>query len=180
MLCTELESRILDYQEGRLSPAIRQEVEAHIAHCAACRQLAGQLQLLDAVLSAALRVPALSADFDTRLLGRVEAVPQVLSEAQRSERRRQLQAEFEAGQAQLRPGAFSTGALLDYLTWPALGGVAAGLVCLLAERGFARAGGLVHAGSVAALLPWLAAATAVLAAALAVPFPRAHKWLGIA
>jgi anti-sigma factor RsiW len=71
MTCEEIENRILDHQENRLSPARREEVEKHLAGCPGCRIFARQLQQLDAALSAGVRVPALSADFDRRLRERI-------------------------------------------------------------------------------------------------------------
>src|SRR5271168_2553546 len=101
MSCEEIENRILDYQENQLPPAQRQEIEAHLATCPGCRTFGRQLQQLDGALSAGVKVPAISVDFDRRLRERIEAAPAALSEAQRTERKRQLQAEFEAGMARL-------------------------------------------------------------------------------
>lgn len=64
MSCQEIENKILDYQENHLSPAQREEVETHLAGCAGCRAFARQLQQLDAALSASVKVPPLSADFN--------------------------------------------------------------------------------------------------------------------
>src|SRR5208282_3428641 len=101
MSCEEIENKILEYQENQLSLAQRVEVETHLAGCAGCRIFARQLQQLDAAILAGLKVPALSAEFDRRLQERIQVAPAALSEARRAERERQLQAEFEAGQARI-------------------------------------------------------------------------------
>src|SRR6478672_8869465 len=101
MLCEEIENQILDYQENQLSSARREEVETHLAGCANCRIFAQQLRQLDEQLSARGKIPATSADFDRKLRERIQAVPAVLLEAQKTERKRQLQAEFEAGMARI-------------------------------------------------------------------------------
>ena len=177
MSCEEIENKMLAWQENQLSPAHREEVETHLAGCADCRTFARRLQQLDAALAAKIKVPALSADFDRRLRERIQTVPAVLSEAERAERKRQLQAEFEAGMVRIGRGSFALGSLLNHLTWPALGAVAGWLAWrftpqLTAHLDIHSLGGLTPN-----LLPWLAASAVLLTIGLAEAFPRPWKFL---
>jgi len=182
MLCQEIENRILDYQEDKLSPAQREEVETHLAGCAGCRIFARQLQQLDAALSASVKIPALSANFDRRLQERIQATPAVLSEAQRAERKRQLQAEFDADMARIGWRAFALGSLPNHLTWPVLAAVAAWLVWRFTLQLTALPNTQSLGGLDPNLLPWLAVGAVFLAVGLAEAFPRWWKilsqWLG--
>jgi len=177
MSCEEIEHRILDYQENRLSPAQRAEVEIHLGGCAACRRLARQLRQLDAALSASVNVPALPADFEQRLRERMQAAPAALSEAGRAERRRQEQAEFDAGMARISRGSFSLDSLLRHLTWPALAGVAGWLAWRITLQWTAHLNAQSLGGLAPGLLPWLAASAVFLAVFLAEAFPRPWKRL---
>jgi anti-sigma factor RsiW len=177
MLCQEIENRILDYQENQLSPAQREEVETHLAGCAGCRVFARQLQQIDEALSASVMVPALSANFDRRLRERLLAAPAVLSEAQRAERQRQLQAEFEAGMTRIGRGAFALGSLLDHLTWPVLAAVAAWLLWRFTPQLTAHLNAQSLGGLDPNLLPCLAASAVFLAVGLAEAYPRRWKFL---
>jgi anti-sigma factor RsiW len=177
MSCEEIENKILDYQENQLPPPQRNEVENHLVDCADCRIFARQLEQLDATLSARVKVPVLSADFDRRLRERIQAAPAALSEADRAERKRQLQAEFETGMARIGRGAFALGNLLNHLTWPALGAVAG----WLAWRFTPELADHLHAQSLGGLapnqLPWLAASAVFLTVGLAEAFLRQWKSL---
>lgn len=102
MNCEEFETRFLAGSENDLSADGRAAREQHLAECDACRTLAGQLDQLDTALTRQLKAPALPADFDRRLAQRIQVEATVLSEAERAERKRQMQAEYEAGLAQLR------------------------------------------------------------------------------
>ncbi len=42
--CIHSEERLADYLEGQLEPAERAQMEAHLAECAACRELAAQVR----------------------------------------------------------------------------------------------------------------------------------------
>jgi anti-sigma factor RsiW len=169
MSCLEIERKILDYQENRLPAAQRQEVEAHLSGCSECRQFARQLQELDAALSLGIKSPALSTDFDRRLRQKIQALP---TEAQRTERRRQLQIEFDAGMARLRRGVFELGNLLDHLGWPVTAALGAWLVWRITPQVTAR----LHLRSLGDvdpnLVPWLVAGAVLAAVALAKAFPR--------
>jgi Putative zinc-finger len=178
MLCEEIEKRILDYQENQLSVAQREEVETHLARCADCRIFARQLQQLDAALSASVKVPALSADFDWRLRERIQAVPTALSEAQRAERKHELQAEFEAGMVRIGRGSFALGSLLNHFTWPALAAVAGWLTWRFTPLLTAHLNAQSLGGLAPNLLPWLAASAVFLAVGLAEAFARQWKFLG--
>jgi anti-sigma factor RsiW len=177
MSCQEIKNRILDYQENQLSPAQREEVETHLAGCAACRIFARQIQQLDAALSRSVKVPALSANFDRRLWERIQAAPAALSEAQQAERKRQLQAEFEAGMARIRRGAFALGSLLNHLTWPVLVVVAACLAWSFTPELTAHLNAQSLGGLDPNLLPWLAVSAVFMAVGLAEAFPRQWKTL---
>jgi anti-sigma factor RsiW len=48
MVCEQFEARLMEYGEGGLAAADHAAVEAHLAECAACRELAGALRELDA------------------------------------------------------------------------------------------------------------------------------------
>jgi anti-sigma factor RsiW len=177
MSCEEIENRILDCPENQLPPAQRQEVEAHLATCAGCRTFARQLQRLDAALSTGVKVPALPADFDRRLRERIEAAPPALSEAQRAERKRQLQAEFEAGMARLGQGSFALGSLLSHLTGSAMAAAAGALVWLFTSPWAARLNPQSLGGFPPNALPWLAASAVFLAIGLGGVFPRQWRAL---
>jgi anti-sigma factor RsiW len=175
MLCEEIENRILDFQENQLSAAQRAEVESHLAGCANCRLLAQRLHRLDATLRANVKVPALSADFEQRLWERVEAAPSALSEAQRAERKRQLEAEFEAGVARLHHGAFASGGLWQYLASPAVAALAGGIAWACARQWTIHFNPASVAGIPANLIPWLAASGIILVAGLVEILPRRWK-----
>jgi anti-sigma factor RsiW len=178
MSCEDIENKILDYQENQLSPAQRKAVEIHLAGCADCRTFARQLQQLDTAFSARMIIPALSTDFNRRLQERIQAIPTGLSEAQRAERKRQLQDEYEAGIARIRRGSFRMGSVLKYLLWPALAVAAGWLVWCLTSQMTAHFNARSLGGLNPDLLPWLAASAAFLAIALAGPFPRQWKFPG--
>src|SRR5450432_3263380 len=114
MACEEFENQISDYLENQLPPADRARVAAHLAGCADCRAFAQQLEQLDAQLLRAVKTRALSADFKARLQQRVQMTV-VLSEAERAERKRQLQAEYEAGLARLNRFTLPPRKLLEVL-----------------------------------------------------------------
>jgi len=112
MTCDEFEKRILTDPENQLAACERAAAEEHLAACASCQALARQFQQLDAALTIQVKAPALSANFDQRLAKRIQAGTVVLSEAQRAERKRQLQVEFAHGLAQLNRHAWLPDGLL--------------------------------------------------------------------
>jgi hypothetical protein len=178
MSCEEIENKILEYQENQLSLAQRVEVETHLAACAGCRIFARQLRQLDAALSAGVKVPALSAEFDRRLQERIQVAPAALSEAQRAERERQLQAEFEAGLARIERWSFALDSLLKHLTWPVLAMLAGWLTWHFTVPLTVHLNAQSLGGVDPNLLPWLAASAVFLAVGLAEAFPRQWKLLG--
>lgn len=115
MTCDQFENQFLADPEYPLSASERAAGESHLAGCAACQTLARQLQQLDAALTSKVKAPAISADFNQRLARRIQAEVTILSEAQRSERKRQLQAEYEAGLQQFRHARLRLTDLLDGL-----------------------------------------------------------------
>jgi anti-sigma factor RsiW len=175
MLCQEIESRILDYQEGRLPPAQRARVETHLAGCAACREFARQLQQLDAVLAARAKVPVLSDGFERRLRRRVQSAPAVLNAAEWAERKRLLQAEFEAGLAGIGRGAFALDSLLQPLIWPALAAAAGWLAWRVTYQLASHTAGQSPGGLSLRLTPWLVVSAIFLVAGLAEAFPRSWR-----
>jgi predicted anti-sigma-YlaC factor YlaD len=100
MACIEFENQIPDYLEKQLSPAEQSHVATHLAGCAACRAFARQLEQLDVALARTVNPPTLSPEFRTRLQQRIQTIP-VWSQAEIAERKRQLQAEYEAGLVRL-------------------------------------------------------------------------------
>jgi len=177
MTCDEFENRFLACQENQLSADERAAGEKHLASCAACQALARQLQQLDVALTIRVQAPALSADFNARLSKRIQAGTTVLSEAQRAERKRQLQAEYEAGREELRRTSLRLTGLLEGLRYVALAALAGGLVWqfrpellnLLAAQGLSGAGQTL----------WLATAAGAvfLAIGLIAAFPRTSRQL---
>ncbi len=178
MSCEEIENKILECQENQLSLAQRVEVETHLAGCPGCRIFARQLQQLDAALSASIKAPALSAEFDRRLQERIQVAPAALSEAQRAERERRLQAEFEEGQARIGRGPFALDSLSKHLAWPALALLAGWLTWHFTLPLTARLNAQSLGGLDPNLLPWLAASAVFLTVGLAESFPRQWRFLG--
>jgi|WetSurMetagenome_2_1015567.scaffolds.fasta_scaffold791062_1 anti-sigma factor RsiW len=127
MACEEFENRLLDYQENHLSAGERTAVERHLANCAKCQALVRQLQHLDAALLRTVKVPTLRADFSARLQQRIQAGTVVLSKAQIAERKRRMQAEYEAGLAQICRWPLRFASLLGYLRLAVLSALAVGL-----------------------------------------------------
>ncbi|HEX3717266.1 MAG TPA: zf-HC2 domain-containing protein [Verrucomicrobiae bacterium] len=166
MSCEETELRILEHQENQLSPALREKMETHLADCASCRMFARQLQRLDAALSAGIQTPVLSANFDQRLAERIGVGSRILSEAERAERKRALQAEFEAGQARLGRGLFGLDGLMRHLIWPALAVVFGWLAWQLTLDLTTHITAQSLGGLDPRLLPWLTASTVCLAVGL--------------
>ena len=167
MLCDDIVDKILAGQYSPLSPSERRAVENHLAGCADCRTFADSLQQLDAALTAQIVSPPLTAAFDGRLWARIRAASPALSDVQRSERKRQLQAEFESGIVRIRRGAFAMGGLLNHLTLPALALVAGWVAWLLTSHLTARISAHNLGGVDPNLLPWLAASLVFLTVSLA-------------
>jgi len=178
MLCQEIERKILDYQENQLSPAERQAVESHLADCAHCQVFDHGLRELDAALARDVKFPAFSPDFDRRLRERIQAAPPVLSETERAERKRQLQAEFDAGMVRLARAEFALHRLLNHLSRPLLLALTGCLVWRLTPPLMILLGtaGLSDRGQ--NLLSWVLMSAVFLAVGLAEAFPRRWKSFG--
>lgn len=116
--CIEFENLIPDYLEKQLPIEAQSCVAAHLAQCPACREFARQIEQLDAALARGVKAPALPPDFRARLRQRIQTVP-VWSEAERAERRRRVQAEYEAGLARLRPFSLSLRRMRQRLVYAA-------------------------------------------------------------
>jgi anti-sigma factor RsiW len=179
MSCEEIENQILDYQENQLSARQRMEVEGHLAACAGCRTFARQLQQLDAALTTGVKVPALSTEFDRQLQKRIQVAPVALSEAQRTERKRQLQAEFEAGQARIGRGLFAPGSLAKHLAWPVLAILSGWLAWRFSLPLTSHLDARSLGGLDPNLLPWLVASAVFLMVSLTEIFPRRRIFLGL-
>jgi len=175
MSCEDIENLIPDYQERWLSPIQRRVVETHLAGCAACCTFARQFEQLDAALSSGLKVPTLSADFEKQLRKRIQVAPAGLSAEQRAERKRQIQAEFDAGWAQIAQTSFALESWLKHLAWPALAVLAGWVVWHLTQPFVLHLNAQSLAGIDPNLLPWLTASIVFLPLALANSFPRRWK-----
>jgi hypothetical protein len=175
MLCQEIEKRILDYQENQLSPAEREAVENHLAGCAHCRAFDQDLRELDATLSRGVRLPAFSPDFDRRLRERIQAAPAALSEFERTERKHQLQAEFDAGMARLARAEFAFNRLRNHLGRPVLLALTGCLVWWLTPRLMILLGVSGLSDRDRNLLSWMLMSAVFLAVGLAEAFPRRWK-----
>jgi anti-sigma factor RsiW len=102
-----------------------------------------------------------------------------LSEAQRAERKRQLETEFEAGMARIGRGSFALGSLLNYLAWPALAAVAGWLAWLLTAQWTAHLPAQSLGGLAPGTIPWLVASAVFLAVGLAQAFPRPWRFFRV-
>jgi len=177
MTCDEFENRFLAGQENQLSVEVRSAGEEHLAGCSACQTFARQLQQLDEALAMRIKAPVLSADFNQRLANRIQAGTTVLSETQRAERKRQLQAEYEAGLEQIRDAPLRLTGVLDGFQYVALAALAGGLgwqflpglITFLTAQGL---GGLNRD-----LLLAAAAGAVFLTIGLAATFPRTFRQL---
>jgi|SRR5580704_3866011 anti-sigma factor RsiW len=72
--CSALESKLVEYLDGRARPADRHAVEEHLSGCASCRLLADEFRALSSVLD---ELPAISPSpsFDASLRTRIAAEP---------------------------------------------------------------------------------------------------------
>ena len=72
--CSALESKLVEYLDGRAKPADRHAVEQHLAGCASCRLRADEFRALFSVLD---ELPAISPSpaFDASLRARIAAEP---------------------------------------------------------------------------------------------------------
>jgi anti-sigma factor RsiW len=174
MHCQEIEMRILDYQENNLPPGETVAVENHLAHCAGCRAFARQMTELDSTLAAAIKVPVLPANFDQRLREKIHGEV-VLPESKRAERRRQLQAEFEAKMARMEREKFAFSDWLGQLAWLFGAALAAWEVWLFVRALSPRLNGLWLGFLDPRGIPFLVAAAIILASRSKEIFPH-RRW----
>jgi anti-sigma factor RsiW len=180
MACHNIEILLPEYLEGLLSPAQGEMVAGHLTGCAECRGLAAQLRQLEAALSSCVAAPGfrprLPADFDRHLRERIAAVaaPVILSEAQRAERRRQLQADFEVEVRRIRQGAFAWNHCLRHLKWPWLATMAAIVAWFGCSQWLERMGpgSQTLAGMAVNSVPWVLASAVFLGISLVEAWPR--------
>ena len=131
MPCEEFDNRILEFLENQLPPAERATVETHLAGCARCRMLARQLQQIDAALTQGIKLPMLPRSFTARLQQRIQTEATLLSETHRADRKRQMQAEFEAELARLRRQLISSVNPINTLGYAVLVALAGWLILRL-------------------------------------------------
>ena len=177
MTCNEFENRFLAGQEDAMSANERAAGEQHFAACSACQTLARQLQELDTALTRTVRVPVFPARFNQRLAERIQAATTVLPEAQRLERKRQLQAEYETGLEELQRSFLRLTGSQEGLGYVALAALMGGLAWQFTPRliAFLAARGLTGANQT--LLLAAAAGALFLAMGLTVALrqtPRQH------
>jgi hypothetical protein len=177
--CPEIEIRIPDYQEHRLSAADRKDVEAHLAGCANCRVFDRQLRDLDAALATRLSVAELSPGFDRQVMARIRCGLGALTPAQRAERKKQIQEEFEMGVDRILKGSFGLPCVLDHLAWPVAAVVAGWLAWQFTTGMTAHFTAKSLGGVSPAVLPWLVASATFLALCLGQAFPRQRTFLGV-
>ena len=72
--CTAIESKLVEYLDGRARPAERHAVEKHLSSCASCRLRADEFRAVSSVLD---DLPAISPSpaFDASLRARIAAEP---------------------------------------------------------------------------------------------------------
>jgi len=115
MTCAEYERQIAEWVDGRLAPADAQTVALHVAGCPGCGDFAASLRQLDDTLVRGVTRPQLTRGFEARLRARMEAEASGDLEAQRAERRRRLQAEYDATVTRMRRRVRSVTSVLDML-----------------------------------------------------------------
>ncbi len=124
MTCDQCERWLSEYVDCALTPAERESVESHLAGCADCRAVARELQQLDAALRRDIRAPALSAAFAGNLKQRIANESEPVATARYAERKRELQAEFEANVTKLRRRFLTSIPAIEILCLAAVAAVA--------------------------------------------------------
>ena len=131
-----------------------------------------RLEKLDAALTRRIKPPVLSAEFNQRLRQRLQTEAQVVPATERAERKRQLQAEFDAGLAQLNRRSLTVSGILDTIGYVLLGGLAGLLVWQLAIPVRNAMSEAVGAGLLENLLLSILAAAVFVCVGIAVTFWR--------
>jgi hypothetical protein len=169
MTCEDFENQFLG--SDHLESATGHDALAkHLAGCERCRAFARRTQQLDLGLTRFLKTPALSAAFETRLQQRIKAVP-IMSEAEKAERKRQLQAEYEAGLARLKWFLLPPGKWLDSLGYAAVVVLTGRLLWLFMPRFSELIADAVSGGTPESLLLLLAVSAVFLFLGLLAAFP---------
>jgi len=98
----ERETEVLELLDSQTPETRRPALQAHLAACPHCAAVARQWAALDSVLSRHIHPPSLSARFDQRLRERLHKEQTLLTADQKALRLREIEAEYQAGLAQLR------------------------------------------------------------------------------
>lgn len=177
MACEQFEPHILDYLENQLPPGERARVAAHLAACADCRAFARQLRELDTRLTRTLKVPTLSPSFNAELRRRIQ-ITHVMSEAEIAERKRQLQAEYEAGLARITVFPRLPRKYFELLGIAAMLGLAGWLTWLMWPRSAMEAGisGLSAASQHLLVLTAVSVVPVAIGLLLAFPARYGQSW----
>jgi anti-sigma factor RsiW len=99
--CRQAEPVLPDYLDHTLPPAEAARIQAHLDLCPRCRTLATRLAELDAALVRSIKLPSLGSAFRSCLRQRLQAEGARANSSEHAERRRALQAEYEAQVAEL-------------------------------------------------------------------------------
>lgn len=98
--------------DGELPEPHRAILRRHLASCTSCRAFAEEVERWDLTLSREGVFPRISAGFDARLRAAMEASP-AASAAELSERKRELQREYEDGMRRIESGWRTPSRLLE-------------------------------------------------------------------
>ena len=130
------EMQLFEYLDGSLPPAESKAVEARLANCPECRDLALQWRQVDDVLTHELKRPALSKDFSARLLQRVERESVPVKPVSSAPLSSKWEAELNAEWVDYRKKVLrrQLPAALDYLGYGAITAVLACLFVRLAPK----------------------------------------------
>ncbi len=101
MPCAEYEERVLDLLHRQLAEPERSRVEAHLAACPACRQVAADLAALDAALAAEFTRQTLPPSFKSDLLHRIDLETASVAPGLVAQRKQTIELEFQQQSADL-------------------------------------------------------------------------------
>lgn len=127
--CPEYEDRIIEWHASQLEAGAAGEVKTHLGHCAACREYAQRLELLDAALSARYHPVSLPPTFQAELLRRIDAATAFATAEAEATQRAALAAELQVILTRLRQNVvrFWLTGLLNAIGLAALIGIAAAM-----------------------------------------------------
>jgi hypothetical protein len=100
MKCDAIELHLAG--ESSEQDSVNDSIAEHLAACPGCRTFAQRLEQMDVALSKTVKAPALGHDFNLKLQQRIQA-QRTLSPEYIAQRKRELQAEYEAGLKRLQP-----------------------------------------------------------------------------